>query len=164
MIQLREALLNKMPHIYLKTIIDAPQKICFDLARSIDLHESSMSHTNEKAVDGRTSGLIQKGEFVTWEATHFFVKQRLSSRITEMEYPLYFVDEMISGAFKSLRHKHEFVKSGDTTLMIDDFSYEVPFGFLGNLFNRIALENYLRKLLMARNREIKRMAEASSFE
>ena len=95
-----------MPNIYLKTIIDAPQKVCFDLARSIDFHQISMPRSNEKAVDGRISGLIQKGEFVTWEATHFFVKQRLSSKITEMEEPNYFVDEMISGAFKSIRHKH----------------------------------------------------------
>ena len=151
-----------MPCINLKTIIDAPQKICFDLARSIDLHQTSMSHTSEKAVEGRISGLIQKGEFVTWEATHFFVKQRLSSRITEMEEPFYFVDEMISGAFKSIRHKHEFVQAGDTTIMIDDFNYEVPFGFLGQFFNQIVLKNYLRHLLMQRNREIKRQAETSN--
>ena len=151
-----------MPNIYLKTIIDAPQKVCFDLARSIDLHQISMSRSNEKAVAGRISGLIQKGEFVTWEATHFFVKQRLSSRITEMEEPIYFVDEMISGAFKSIRHKHEFVQSGSTTLMIDDFSYEVPLGYLGQFFNQIVLKNYLKNLLMERNREIKRKAESSS--
>lgn len=151
-----------MPHIYLKTIIDAPQKICFDLARSIDLHKASMSHTNEKAVAGRTSGLIGKGEFVTWQATHFFMKQQLSSKITEMEEPVYFVDEMISGAFKSMRHKHEFVHAGETTLMIDDFTYEVPYGFLGQFFNQVVLEKYMRNLLIARNREIKRMAEAAN--
>jgi ligand-binding SRPBCC domain-containing protein len=151
-----------MPHIYLKTIIDAPQKICFDMARNIDLHKSSMAHTKEKAVAGRTGGLIQKGEFVTWEATHFFMRQQLSSKITEMEEPVYFVDEMISGAFKSMRHKHEFVHAGDTTIMIDDFTYEVPYGFLGQFFNQIILEKYMRNLLMARNREIKRMAESAN--
>lgn len=148
-----------MTSIYLKTTINAPQKICFDLSRSIDLHMSSMSHSKEKVVAGRTGGLIQKGEFVTWQATHFFVKQRLSSRITEMEEPQYFIDEMISGAFKSLWHKHEFVQSGYTTILIDDFRYEVPFGMLGKLFNWLILKSYLKNLLMKRNQVIKRMAE-----
>jgi ligand-binding SRPBCC domain-containing protein len=151
-----------MTSIYLETTINASQKICFDLSRSIDLHMSSMSHSKEKVVAGRTGGLIQKDEFVTWEATHFFVKQRLSSKIIEMEEPQYFVDEMISGAFKSLWHKHEFVQTGITTILIDDFRYEVPFGILGRLFDWLFLKNYMKILLVKRNQTIKRRAEATT--
>ncbi|HEU5292782.1 MAG TPA: SRPBCC family protein [Cyclobacteriaceae bacterium] len=151
-----------MTTIYLETPIQAPRRTCFDFARSIDLHAASMSHTNERVVEGRTSGLIQLGEFVTWEATHFMVRQRLSSRIIELVEPEYFIDEMISGAFKSLWHKHSFVQRGNETLMIDDFKYEVPYGFLGSTFNFLALKNYLRKLLLDRNAIIKKASEANS--
>ena len=44
-----------MTKIILKTIINAPITVCFDLARSIDLHKTTMKHTNEKAVAGITS-------------------------------------------------------------------------------------------------------------
>ena len=52
--------------IELKIKIKAPIEICFDLARSIDLHVDSTNHTGEKAVGGVTSGLIGLGESVTW--------------------------------------------------------------------------------------------------
>ena len=49
-----------MPVIYLTTIINAPQELVFDLSRSIDLHQTSMQHTNEKAVAGRMSAISEK--------------------------------------------------------------------------------------------------------
>ena len=41
-----------MPTIQLETIINADIKICFDLSRSIDLHQISTAKTNEKAIAG----------------------------------------------------------------------------------------------------------------
>ncbi|MBQ02144.1 MAG: hypothetical protein CL477_15860 [Acidobacteria bacterium] len=76
-----------MPVIHLTTKIDCPIEIAFDLSRSIDLHEDSTAQTYERAVEGRTSGLIELGERVTWEATHFWRRQRLTSEITEFERP-----------------------------------------------------------------------------
>lgn len=55
-----------MPLIEIKTLIDSDIKICFDLSRNIDLHKQSLRHSNEKAVAGKTSGLIELGESVTW--------------------------------------------------------------------------------------------------
>ena len=89
-----------MPFIDIETTIKAPIERCFDLARSIDLHQISTSHTNETAIAGTTSGLIGLNETVTWEATHFGVRQQLTSRITEFEYPNLFTDEMVKGVFK----------------------------------------------------------------
>ena len=39
-----------MPTITLVTKINAPIERCFDLARSIDLHQHTSSKTNEKAI------------------------------------------------------------------------------------------------------------------
>jgi hypothetical protein len=57
-----------MPTIYLETIIKADIKICFDLSRSIDLHQISTAKTKERAIDGVAAGLVNTGDFVTWEA------------------------------------------------------------------------------------------------
>ena len=79
-----------MPAITLTTQIDAPIETVFDLSRSIDLHMESMQQTNEKAVAGCTSGLINLSEEVTWEATHFGIRQRLTTKIVEFDRPHHF--------------------------------------------------------------------------
>lgn len=51
-----------MPVIQLTTLINAPVERCFDLSRSIDLHQLTAIRTTEKAIAGITKGLISKGE------------------------------------------------------------------------------------------------------
>jgi ligand-binding SRPBCC domain-containing protein len=148
-----------MPMIELTTVINAPIERCFDLARSIDLHKLSTKGTEEEAIAGVTSGLIGKGEQVTWRAKHFGISQTLTSKITEFEYPYYFRDEMIKGAFNMIRHDHLFQTSGDKTIMKDKFYFESPGWLLGMLFNKAILINYLRNLLIKRNQIIKEVAE-----
>ncbi|MDR6781877.1 ligand-binding SRPBCC domain-containing protein [Pedobacter africanus] len=150
-----------MPIVKLETDIKAPKAIVFDFARSIDLHQISTAHTNERAIAGRTSGLIELGETVTWEAKHFGVVQQLSSKITAMDVPDYFVDEMISGAFKSIRHEHIFEEKNGGTLMTDIFNYASPLGVLGKLADVLFLKRYLTRLLIQRNQVIKEHAEKS---
>lgn len=153
-----------MPVIRLITMIEAEINVCFDLARSIDLHIMSTGGTGEKAVDGRTSGLIELNEFVTWEATHFGVKQRLSSRITAMERPFHFRDEQIKGVFQSIVHDHYFEEINGMTCMKDQFNYTSPFGIAGILFDKIILTKYLRNFLTHRNETIKEYAENGNWK
>ena len=148
-----------MPLIEIKTLIKSDLKTCFDLARNIDFHKASMAHSNEKAIAGVTSGLIKLGEFVTWEASHFGIKQKLTSKITEFESPNYFVDEMVSGAFKSFKHEHIFQTKNDSTLMIDKFHFQSPYGIFGKLANVIFLKGYMTYLLVTRNGFLKQKAE-----
>lgn len=149
-----------MPKIELTTVIKAPIEKVFDLSRSIDLHMESTKQTGEKAITGKTSGLIGLGETVTWRAKHFGIWQTLTSKITEFERPNLFVDEMINGAFKSFRHEHRFTSSGNQTIMKDIFEFESPLGILGKIFNTLILTRYMTKLLNERNRVMK---EASEF-
>ena len=67
-----------MSFIKLETYISAPIEKVFDLARSIDLHKVSTLGTNEEAIAGRTTGLIELGETVTWQAKHFGLYQKLT--------------------------------------------------------------------------------------
>ncbi|OPH48136.1 cell division protein [Paenibacillus ferrarius] len=148
-----------MPIIKISLFIKAPIQVCFDLSRSIDIHMESTSHTNERAVKGRTSGLIELGETVTWEATHFGIRQQLTSIITEFDPPNKFVDEMVSGAFKRFRHEHTFEIQDGGTLMSDKFDYTSPFGLLGMLADVMFLRSYMERLLLRRNEYIKNNAE-----
>ena len=149
-----------MPVITLCTEIDCTPEVAFDLSRSIDLHEESTSQTNEQAVAGRTSGLIELGEQVTWEATHFGRRQRLTSKITKFDRPAHFRDSMVEGAFKRFDHDHFFEAQGAGTRMTDRFDYTSPLGVLGKLADAIFLKRYMTRLLKCRNGLIKRVAES----
>ncbi|MBI3233676.1 MAG: SRPBCC family protein [Bacteroidetes bacterium] len=153
-----------MQQITLKTTINSNIERCFDLSRSIDLHQISTSKSKEIAIDGKTSGLIGLNEFVTWEATHFSVRQKLSSKITAYERPHYFVDEQIQGAFKFIHHEHLFETVDNQTLMTDKFNFESPYGFIGKMVDRCILKRYLTKLLTERNQIIKTFAETDQWK
>ncbi|OYX28196.1 MAG: cell division protein [Flavobacteriales bacterium 32-35-8] len=149
-----------MPKIEIHTLIDADAKICFDLARHVDIHQESLQHSQEKAIAGKISGLMELGEWVTWEAKHFGFVQHLTSKITEFDSPHYFVDEMVAGAFKSFRHEHIFKKLDNQTLMVDIFNYESPLGIIGRFANWLFLKRYMAKLLKTRANYIKLKAES----
>ena len=150
-----------MPKIELITKINAPVEKVFDLARSIDLHMESTKQTGEKAIAGKTTGLIGLGETVTWRAKHFGIWQNLTSKITEFDRPNLFVDEMVQGAFKNFRHEHHFKISDDHTIMRDVFAFESPWRILGRLFNWLLLKKYMTELLIKRNQAIKKASEES---
>lgn len=153
-----------MPIIELATHINAPIEQCFDLTRSIDVHIASTRHTGETAIAGRTSGLMELGESVTWRARHFGIWQTLTSTITEFEYPYFFTDEMVKGAFKNFRHEHYFFPVKHQTLMKDVFIFESPFGFLGHIANLVFLKKYMIQLLEKRNQVIREIAQSSTVQ
>ncbi len=148
-----------MAEIVLITEIKATVETCFDLSRSVDIHLSSTKGTNERVVEGRTSGLFEAGDVVTWEAKHFGIVQRLTVKITKMDRPKSFEDVMVKGAFKSMVHVHSFEMADGVTYMKDVFKYEAPLGILGKLFDMLVLKRYMTRFLKIRNEEIKMVAE-----
>ena len=150
-----------MPLIKTETIIRANKETCFNLARNIDIHQESLKFSAEIAIAGKTSGLIELGESVTWEARHLGFVQHLTSQITEFKQSSYFVDEMVSGAFKSFRHEHVFCESDNNTIMTNVFYFESPYGILGKVANRLFLKKYVSYLLVKRNNFLKQKAEAN---
>lgn len=148
-----------MPEIRLETYINADVNLVFDLSRSVDLHQISTADTEEKVVGGRFSGLILLGEQVTWQARHFGLVQRLTSEITALHAPDFFVDEMRKGAFKSFKHEHLFRINGQQTLMTDVFTYVSPCWIFGRIADYLFLKAYMKRLLFKRNQVIKEYAE-----
>src|SRR5258705_1516188 len=111
------------------TVIQAPIERCFDLARSVEVHLAGNVHFGETAValGGVTSGLIGTAQSVTWRAKHLGVWQNLTSKITAMEPPTYFRDEMVQGSFRFMKHDHFFQSlSPGQTEMKDIFCFAAP--------------------------------------
>lgn len=141
-----------------RTQIEAPLEKVFDISLSIDAHAGSMRAFNERAVGGVTSGQIGLGEEVTWRARHFGVPWTMTSRIVELERPTFFIDEQVRGPFARFRHEHRFASKEGGTLMVDDVSFEAPYGPIGRLAEPI-LGPYLRRLIERRNGYLKEAAE-----
>ncbi|MFX3649557.1 MAG: cell division protein [Paenibacillus sp.] len=150
-----------MIEVSTEIMIHASIERCFDYARDIDLHTQTVwKHTQERAVAGVTTGRIGAGESVTFQATHFGVRQKLKSRIIQFERPFLFVDQMEKGAFKSMRHEHHFSAIGDQkTCMRDTLRFEAPLGLLGWAAERLVLKRYMLTFLESRNRKLKSILE-----
>lgn len=154
-----------MPVIELETVIKSSNiEIVFDLIRSIDLHQVSTKRTNEKAISGRTSGLIELGETVTWRARHLGFYQELTSIITDFDRPTFFADEMHKGIFKGFRHEHHLRRENDSVIIKDIFEYNAPLGWLGKIADVLFLKKYMRRFLLERNQVIKEFSETDKWK
>jgi len=148
-----------MTVIELTTDIDAPMEIAFDVARDLDLHARSMAHTGERAVAGRTSGLVEAGDTVTWRARHLGIWWSLTSRVITMEPPLRFVDVQDGGPFAWFRHEHRFERVGAGSRMRDRWEHRSPLGPLGRMADLLVVGRYMREQLRVRNEALKAEAE-----
>jgi ligand-binding SRPBCC domain-containing protein len=151
-----------MTTIVVEIRIAAPIEQCFDLARDVEAHLKTSSSTGERAVGGKTSGLLDLGDVVTFEAVHLGIRQRLTSKIVEFDRPSRFVDEMLKGAFSSLRHVHEFVLDGGSVLMRDTLTWRSPLGFLGTLADKLFVEGHMRRFMVKKQHELKGYAERAT--
>ena len=152
-----------MTTINLTTKINATQKTVFDASRNIDIHQQSASKSNEAAIAGITSGLINLNETVTWRGKHFGFYLTHKSRITAMDFYAYFVDEMEEGKFKTFKHEHYFEEKNEVTTMTDKLQYETPFGIIGKLFDALFLKNHMTHFLLERNKILKEVSENNTI-
>ena len=155
-----------MGRIELTLRIEASAALVFDLARDIDAHVASTPGTEERPVargGGKTTGLMELGDEVTWRARHLGVTQELTSRITAFDRPRYFRDSLVRGAFARFDHDHFFEELAPRcTVMRDVFDFASPLGPLGWLADALFLDRYMRRLLETRGRVLKELAERAA--
>jgi ligand-binding SRPBCC domain-containing protein len=152
-----------MPIIELITLVRAPRERCFDLSRSVDLHVQSTSKTGERAIAGKTQGLLELGDQVTWRARHFGIWQNLTSRMTIFDRPHHFRDSMVRGAFSRFDHDHFFADVPDGTEIRDVFDFTSPLGPLGRIADILVLKQYMTNFLEERNRILTRVAQSDEW-
>jgi ligand-binding SRPBCC domain-containing protein len=146
--------------IRLETSFKAPIERVFDLVRDVSLHPQTTGKTKERVVES-SAQLLALGDTVTFEATHFGVRQRMSAAISEYEYPVLITDRMTKGAFKSLTHTRRLVEQDGGTLMLETLTIQAPLGPLGWIGERLFLARYMRKFLRQRNQTLQAIAEAA---
>jgi len=152
-----------MTRIVIETRIHAPIELCFDLARDVNAHRESAAFSSERVVPpGRTEGLLELGDLVAFEGRHFGVRQRFVARITALDRPRRFDDEMVQGSFKWLRHFHEFEFADGITTMRDTLEWEPPLGVIGRLAEALFLRRHMIWFVSTKQNGLRRMAEAQA--
>jgi ligand-binding SRPBCC domain-containing protein len=146
-----------------RTSIHAPIERCFYLSLNVDLHQESAARTQERAVAGVTTGFIGRGERVTWRGRHFGIMLHHTSEITVYEAPTFFEDVMVSGMFRSFRHRHSFSAEANGTVMEDRLEFAAPVPLLGRVMEVLVLKRYLSNFLRERNGFIKLVAESEEW-
>lgn len=81
-----------------------------------------------------------------------------------MQRPVYFIDQMTKGDFKSFHHQHHFKTVANGTIMIDIVEFESPYGFIGKMSNILFLKKYIERFLTKRNDVIKEYAETQKWK
>jgi ligand-binding SRPBCC domain-containing protein len=140
-------------------LIAAPPERCFDLALSVELHLEAAAGTGERVVAGVSSGILELGDEVTWEARHLGQLRRLSVRISAHDRPHTFRDELVRGPLRHFVHDHVFEHRGQGTRMID----RLEFASRLRLVDALVLTPHLRRFLTRRNDAIRRLAESEGW-
>jgi ligand-binding SRPBCC domain-containing protein len=149
-----------MTLIVIETRIAAPPDLCFDLARDVEAHAESAAFSGERVTKpGRTAGLLELGDLVTFEGRHFGMRQRATARITYLDRPRRFDDELVRSAFVWLHHRHEFEAVPAGTLMRDTLEWRSPAGILGVLADKLLVTRHMRRFVTHKQRQLKRIAE-----
>lgn len=149
--------------LQIETFIQAPKELCFDLARSTDLHVESAEFSSEKIVAGVSTGLLKLNDTVTFEGRHFGIRQRMSTQITKFNRPYSFSDSQITGIFKSFVHDHSFIEKNEGTVMTDTITFKCPYGPIGFLVDPL-IKLHIAKFMQIRVTKIKKVAESNDWE
>ncbi len=153
---------ERMGSISVTTAIHAPIDVCFDAARNVSLHVESASFSRERLIaPGRLEGLLEAGDLVCFEGRHFGVRQTFCARIVELQRPERFVDEMVRGTFRWMRHVHSFERDGKVTLMRDFVTWEAPLGLLGRVADVLFLERHMLWFVETKQKQLKALIERS---
>lgn len=81
-----------------------------------------------------------------------FMALRWNARITDVEPPYRFVDTAERSPFKFWRHEHAFLPLPEGTMLRDTIEYELPFGPLGKLMDRLLVSRDLDQMFEHRHR------------
>jgi len=82
---------------------------------------------------------------------------RWVTEITHVDKPAYFIDEQRLGPYKFWHHEHRFIEMPDGTQVIDIIHYELHWGILGRILNRLKVKHSLEEIFSYRKQKLSHM-------
>jgi ligand-binding SRPBCC domain-containing protein len=141
--------------------IAAPIDRCFLLSTSIPLVAQTLAMTPRQ---GKTTGLVVKGDRIIWRGWKFGLPQMHETIITEYNRPEFFQDTMGRGRFRHFQHDHHLRDVGGQTLAYDIIRFSMPLGPLGRFVASKLIVPHVLKLANERLHLLKRVAEGDDWQ
>ena len=110
--------------------------------------------SNEGPVAGAGSEIVTSFRILSFLP----FRARWVALITDFEWNHYFADVQKEGPFRSFHHRHELQRAArngvDGTLVRDNIDYQIGFGLLGTLAQRLFVSRQLRRTFTYRQRRL----------
>ena len=106
---------------------------------------------------GKTGDMFQ-GKDLAFTIRWLGLRFGWHTKIVEYSPPERFTDLQVRGPYRLWRHLHTFKVIPEGTLMKDDVSYSIPYGYLGEFLHRLCIMRQLRDIFTYRSVRISEWA------
>jgi ligand-binding SRPBCC domain-containing protein len=79
---------------------------------------------------------------------------RWTTEIKEWNPPHRFVDVQLKGPYKLWHHEHRFYAEGNSTRIVDEVQYALPFGAIGRLVHRVKVKKDVEEIFAYRRKAV----------
>lgn len=102
--------------------------------------------------------IMYPGMIITYKVSPLLgIKMNWVTEITHVKNLNYFVDEQRVGPYKIWHHEHHLTEIKGGVLMSDIVSYQPPLGILGDIANKLFIENQLKEIFTYRRQAMERI-------
>ncbi|MFZ1322599.1 MAG: SRPBCC family protein [Ignavibacteria bacterium] len=108
---------------------------------------------------------LKEGSIIELKISQFgIISNKWKLQIKNLKPFNLITDKMISGPFKYWEHDHIFTEENGKTLMTDSLKYELPFGIIGKLADKIFLKRMIKKQFEIRHWKTKEILERNNIQ
>lgn len=100
---------------------------------------------------------MRKGAVIHYQIKWLGLPLGWEADIEEYDPPTRFVDNQRGGPYRKWHHVHTFVEEGPNTRIIDDVQYEMPFGFLGKLVEKLIVRRQVEGIFDYRRTKLEQL-------
>lgn len=116
------------------------------------------AYMNFRITSAPHNGGLREGQIITYKVSPILgIPLFWMTEITQVDHLRSFTDEQKKGPYELWRHKHSFVQQADGVLMMDDVTYELPFGAVGTLAHALFIKRQLNGIFDFRYKAIENM-------
>jgi ligand-binding SRPBCC domain-containing protein len=107
-------------------------------------------------LSGQAAATLYPGQIIEYQVRPLWgIPVYWMTEITQVREMVFFIDDQRIGPYRLWHHQHHFREVEGGVEMTDWVHYRMPFGFIGDLVNRLFVEKKIRQIFQFRFEKIK---------